>query len=88
MNSEKEAITLKIHHIKELLFEKSFLQFFTEELIKKKYKLMSRSHRSNDASDADNLRYEIKGTVIRDKGEDYRTNKSTFLPQNIFFVFL
>jgi hypothetical protein len=73
----------KIKALKELLFEKSFLQFFTEELIRKRFNLSSRSNRFNDAVDENGVRYEIKGTVIRDKGDEYRTNKSTFTEKQI-----
>lgn len=80
---KKEVLELKIANIKELLFEKSFLQLFTEELIKNKLSLLQRSDRFNDATDKSGNRYEIKGTVVRDKGDNYRTNKSTYTCEQI-----
>lgn len=73
----------KIKSLQKRLFDKTFLTIFTEEIIKYMFGLEDRGNRSSDALGIEEERIEIKGTVLRDKGKDYRTNQPSYSKEMI-----
>lgn len=76
---ERELLDIKIKQTKDLLLtNRSFMETFTETLVKDRYNFSDKLDRSHDAINQEGLRVEIKGTTIKDLGDDYRTNRKQF----------